>query len=57
MTRVKNLQNANVLDVNADIETGATLTICGHVHWPSARWGEDANVVNVCERVLVLTAA
>ncbi len=44
---------------NPDIatRTGATLTICGHVHWPSARWSDDASVVNVCERVLVLTAA
>lgn len=42
---------------NTDLRTGATLTVCGHVHWPSARWADDASVVNVCERVLVLTAA
>jgi len=44
---------------NADVaaRTGETLTVCGHVHWPSARWADDASVVNVCERVLVLTAA
>lgn len=42
---------------NADLDTGTTFTVCGHVHWPSARWADDASVVNVCERVLVLTAA
>lgn len=39
---------------NDDIRTDTTLTVCGHVHWPSARWADDASVVNVCERVLVL---
>ncbi|MER2561774.1 MAG: metallophosphoesterase [Myxococcaceae bacterium] len=42
---------------NSELSTGTTLTVCGHVHWPSARWADDASVVNVCERVLVLTSA
>ncbi|MCU0695828.1 MAG: metallophosphoesterase [Myxococcaceae bacterium] len=37
--------------------TGDALVVCGHVHWPSARWADDASIVNVCERVLVLTAS
>ena len=32
-------------------------TICGHVHWPRATAPGDNHVLNVCERVLVLTSA
>jgi Icc protein len=45
------------LVISEAITPARGLTICGHVHWPRPVAPDDATVLNVCERVVVLTAA